>query len=182
MKNNIMVIFILILCGFLFILFSSQKDELKFSPSKYTFESESFYVDSKIKVNGLDDEQKKGLGVNPEFISFDITFDVIPKDGEKVYSNIKVDAIINENITNLLLVTSSDNIKSYEDQGADIGFGMPTFAISLGKLNWINENSLKEISKSPSIIRNDVSIVITWKDGDESFVIPSEYLNIILNN
>lgn len=182
MKKIVLVVSALLLCVLLIVFIYKTNEVPKYSPSSHTFESEYFYVDLLIAVNQLDADQKKDIGINTDYVSFDITFDLIPKDKNKVFNDIKVDAYINEDITNLLLVPSQGSIKSYDDYGADIGKGMETFAISLGKLSWIDNKTLIDIAKNTDVLNNDVNFDVTWKDGSETFVVPKEYLKVIINN
>lgn len=182
MKKSILVVSSLLLCVLLLLNIYEANEVPKYSPGSHTFVSKSFYVDSLISVNQLDENQKRNIGVNTDYISFDITFDLIPKDSKRVYSNIKVDAYIDEELSKLLLIPSQGIIKSYDDYGADIGNGMETFAISLGKLSWIDQKTLSDLTTNIDVLKNDVKFEVSWEGGDETFVIPNDYLKIIINN
>jgi len=77
-------------------------------------------------------------------------------------------------------------IKSYGDDdkasGIDFGHGMPSFAFSTGSVIFMKLETFNTIKDNPDLLKKAIKFDITWKDGSESIELPSDNINVIIND
>ena len=181
----------LLIIVLIYMFFTSKNPENKqiasynFTKSEYTYVSENFYYECQIIVNGLDDNAKEEQNINKDNVSLNYTFDIIPKDKNATYYDFKVDAILDTELIAMQLAPFGEVIKSYghDDKapGADIGNGMPTFALSTGSLIFIDQETFDTIKDNPELLKKTIKFDITWKGGSESTDLPSDNVKVIIN-
>lgn len=190
-KYLLPIVFLLIIIVLIYMYATSKNsvnDQIasyNFTKSDYTYTSENFYYECQIIVNGVDDVTKEEQNINKDYVSLNYTFDIVPKDKNATYYDFKLDATLDSEIIAMHLAPLENVIKSYGNDdkapGADIGNGMPTFALSTGSLIFIDQETFNTIKDNPELLKKAIKFDITWKGGSESIDLPSDNVNVIIN-
>lgn len=165
---------------------NDQIASYNFTKSEYTYVSENFYYECKIIVNGVDDVTKEEQNINKDYVSLNYTFDIVPKDKNATYYDFRLDATLDSEIITMQLAPFGEVIKSYANddkaRGADFGYGMPSFAFSTGSLIFMDLETFNTIKENPEVLKKAINFDVTWKGGLESIDLPSDNVNVVIND
>ncbi len=185
-------LFLLVMFVLIYVYATSKNTEngqiasYNFTKSEYTYVSENFYYECKIIVNVVDEATKEKQNINKEYVSMNYTFDIVPKDKNVTFYDFKVDATLDSEIIAMHLAPFENVIKSYGNDdkapGADIGHGMPSFALSIGSLVFMDLETFNTIKENPEVLKKAINFDITWKGGHESIELPNDNVNVIIND
>ena len=173
--------FVVILITVFYLLATDSNYQSKYEINKNTFLSENFFLESEIVLNGINDEKKREYGYNLDYISMNYDFIIVPQNKKLIYNNLKAEIVIDEEINSLHVIPSENIIKSYVDEGVDIGYKLTSFGLSTGKTTWILPEVFEKIKQDKQILQKDLIINISWDGGSERIIFPKEYVQIIIN-